>query len=240
VSEIAFIFHAFNGDFNCGHVDPHYLCLLLRYFILSLKAEEEKSLICTTTEDKPGVILNMSEKKAVSRRVFIGLEIVCIILIACLVGATSLYSWQINDKDDTISSLNSKVSDLTDTLNLGKSAILVNSQTVSQTADNYTSWVFNYEFPNEIGYLFSVPKPSNWSIKYAGIVSVDVYSSTNETYVRATYDTSATTTYDNQTDVSTRGEAFFPVLPTSDIEIRVGNTNTNENATETVTITYYY
>ena len=168
-------------------------------------------------------------KKVVSRNFAIALVIVCIILAVGLLGVIL-----------QISSLNSKVSDLTDTINLGKSAILVNSQTVSQTADNYTSWVFNYEFPNEIGYLFSVPKPSNWSIKYAGIVSVDVYSSTNETYVRATYDTSATTTYDNQTDVSTRGEAFFPVLPTSDIEIRVGNTNTNENATETVTITYYY
>jgi cell division protein FtsL len=52
----------------------------------------------------------MSEKKVVGRRVFIALEIVCIILLACLVGATSLYQSQINDKDNTISSLSLKIS----------------------------------------------------------------------------------------------------------------------------------
>lgn len=52
----------------------------------------------------------MSEKKVAGRRVFIAFEIVCIILLACLVGATSLYQLQINDKDNTISSLNLKIS----------------------------------------------------------------------------------------------------------------------------------
>lgn len=54
----------------------------------------------------------MSEKKVVGRRLFIALEIVCVILVACLVGATSLYSLQINDRDNTISSLNSQISQL--------------------------------------------------------------------------------------------------------------------------------
>lgn len=164
-------------------------------------------------------------KKMVSRNVAIALGIIGIILVVGLLGAVL-----------QISSLSSKVSDLTDTLNMGKSTILVNNQTVSQTADNYTSWMFNYEPPYEISKLIEPwPLPS-WSIKYAGILWVTVRSSTNKTYVRAIY----AGWFDSQEDVGTTGGAIFPVFPSGNIEIRVGNTNTTENATETVTITYYY
>jgi hypothetical protein len=92
---------------------------------------------------------------------------------------------------------------------------------------------------------------TSWSINYAGVLKVDVQSSTtNNTYVRVTYSWynpqfsvaiySWGIHYDNQIDVGTIGTASFPVLPTNDIEIRVGNTNSVGNATETVTITYYY
>jgi len=59
----------------------------------------------------------MNEKKTVKRRVLFGLEIVCIILIACLIGAGfALYSLQLRDKDNTITNL-------TNTVNLAKSTI---------------------------------------------------------------------------------------------------------------------
>jgi hypothetical protein len=51
----------------------------------------------------------MNEKEIGSRRLIIALEIVCIILIACLVVATLSYSLQNNDKDNTISSLKSQI-----------------------------------------------------------------------------------------------------------------------------------
>jgi predicted PurR-regulated permease PerM len=167
----------------------------------------------------------MSEKKMVRGSVAIALVIICISLAVVLIGAVSFYTSQ-------ISSLNSKVSDLTAIANLEKSTVWVNDTTVTQTASNYTSWFF--------------------SASYAGYVSVDVQSSTtNNTYVRVIYSSYAIN-YDNTVTVGTSGTAAFPVsiyqflvfpLPTklsTNVEIRVGNTNTAGNATETITITYYY
>jgi hypothetical protein len=161
-------------------------------------------------------------KKMVSRNVAIALGIVCIILVVGLLGAIL-----------QISSLNSRVNDLTDIANLDKSEVWVNT-TVTQTASNYTSWFF-------------VPR-------YAGYVSVNVLSSTtSNTYVRVIYIFNGVN-YDNQIGVGVSGTAVFPVsyshipypitpfspviLPP--IEIRVGNTNLVGNPTETITITYYY
>jgi hypothetical protein len=130
---------------------------------------------------------------------------------------------QINDKDNTISSLNSEVSNLNSTLNLGKSTDWVQNQIVSQPAGAYSSWTF--------------------SVQYAGYVSVWVFSDTNNTYVRVIYTCAYVPIlhYDNQINVGTSDTAVFSVLPSSGIEIRVGNTNTVNNATETIAhIEYTY
>lgn len=111
----------------------------------------------------------MSEKKVVGRSVLIALEIVCIILLACLVGATSLYQSQINDKDNTITNLQNQVNDVNNILDLAKSTVWVNNQTISQeTASSYTVW-----------YLYA---------SYAGYVSFYVQSSSVAgTHVEVTY-----------------------------------------------------
>jgi heme/copper-type cytochrome/quinol oxidase subunit 1 len=114
----------------------------------------------------------MSEKEVVGRRIFIALEIVCIILLACLVGATSLFQSQINDKDNTISTLKTtninlqnQVNVFTEILNLAKKDVWVNGQTVSQSANSYTGWTFEADT--------------------AGYVAVTVLTTaTNDTYVR--------------------------------------------------------
>jgi hypothetical protein len=165
-------------------------------------------------------------KKMVSSNVAVALVIICIILVVGLLGAIL-----------QISSLNSRVNDLTDIANLNKSTVWVYDTTVTQTASNYTSWFFT---------------PT-----YAGYVSVNVQSSTtSNTYVRVIYIFDGIY-YDNQTGVGTSGTAVFPVSPVSyryispaqntpfspvipPFEIRVGNTNSVGNATETVTITYHY
>jgi hypothetical protein len=54
----------------------------------------------------------MSDKKMVRRSVAIALGIICLILVASLVGAFAYYMPMINDKNDTIMSLNSRVSQL--------------------------------------------------------------------------------------------------------------------------------
>jgi len=199
--------------------------------------------------------LRMSEKKVVGRNVVIALGIICVILAVGLVGAVANYTSiisgkdntvtakdsQIADKDDTISSLNSQiasqdsqisslnsqasslqnqVNDLNAIANLAKSTVWVNDETVSQPAGSYSYWIR--------------------SASYAGYVVVVVHSSTTSgTGVRVIY-SSHGVSYDNLLGVGSGGTAVFPILPSLNIEIRVGNSNWFDGATETVTITYHY
>jgi hypothetical protein len=80
-----------------------------------------------------------------------------------------------------------------------------------------------------------------FSASYAGYVSVYVQSSTSgATYVEVIYSAYGVS-YDNQIGVGSGGYSVtFPILPSSNIEIGVGNSNLINGATETVTITYYY
>jgi len=117
-------------------------------------------------------------------------------------------------------SLQSKVDELVDIVGLRKSITWVQSRTVSQPSSEYTAWTF--------------------SADYAGYISVQVESSTtSNTYVRVLW-SSYGVNYDETISVGSRGTATFPVLPTSKVEVRVGNSNWFSGATETVTITYHY
>jgi len=40
--------------------------------------------------------------------------------------------------------------------------------------------------------------------------------------------------------VGAGGTAVFPILPSNDIEVRVGNTNLTNSASEKVTVTYFF
>jgi cell division protein FtsL len=136
---------------------------------------------------------------------------------------------QITSKDSQISSLNSQgsslqsqVDNLNGIVNLAKSTVWKNGETISQPASSYTHWT-----------------PA-FSASYAGYVSVWVQTSTTtNTYVRVIY-TAYGVNYDQQINVGTSGTAVFPLLPCSNIDIRVGNSNLMNGATETVTITYHY
>lgn len=173
----------------------------------------------------------MSETKVVGRRVSIALEKICIILLACLVGAISLHQSQITDKDNTITNLQNQVNDLNNTLNLAKSTVWVNNQTITQPQDSWSNWTFNAD--------------------YAGYVLVQVYNSTITNPLAEVVYSYHGISYDQQTKVGTIEGAAFPIMP-SDIEIRVGN---GPHVTiydvetglpvvlivnETVSITYYY
>ena len=170
----------------------------------------------------------MSEKKVVSRRVFIALEIVCIILVACLVGATSLYRWQIDDKDNTITSLQSQMNNLTSIVNLANSTVWVNNQTISEPAAGsgiaWNDWTF--------------------STNYAGYVTVTVLSANASVWAHVIYFSWNDYFYDalsyNTSKIVGPVGSFFPVLPSSNVTVGVGNGNLVDGATETVTITYYY
>jgi len=182
------------------------------------------------------------EKKVVGRNIAIALGIICIILAVGLVGAVANYTSIISGKDSTIASLNSQITvkdsqisslnsnnnilqnlmnGLNGIVNLTRSDTWVNSETISQPSSSYWSFSTN-------------------AVIYAGYVSVWVQTSTTtNTYVRVIY-TAYGVNYDNQIVVGTSGTAVFPLLPSSSIEIRVGNSNWINGATETVTITYHY
>jgi len=173
----------------------------------------------------------MSEKKVVNRNIALGIGVLCIVLLATIVGVVADYTSVLNNKNSQIANLQSQVGfdnftidRLTAIVNLTNSTVWVNEESVSQPAGNssntYTSWFY--------------------SVSYAGYVVVDVLSSSNpNTYVELEYSWNGVN-YDNTTDVGSGGSASFPVLPANNIAVRVINNNFSSEASETVTITYWY
>lgn len=104
--------------------------------------------------------------------------------------------------------------------NLQRSEVLVSSKTISQPASSYTYWTLYVNYP---GYI---------------MVYVETSTSDN-TYVEVVWNAYGVH-YDERITVGSSGAAYFPVLPTDNLEVRVGNTNLFNGATETVTIVYYY
>jgi hypothetical protein len=165
----------------------------------------------------------MSEKKVVGRNVAIALGIICIVLAVSLVGVIADYTLIIGGKDNTIASLNSQVNDLTDIVNLAKSTIWVNAQTVSQGASSYTVWTFSINYSGYVSVLlldFAPTRTDNAGIEV-------IYSSHGVDYY-------------NHLTIGVGATGVFPVLPTSNLKVKVGNGYWLNGASETVTITYYY
>ena len=163
--------------------------------------------------------------------------IALVVLVIALVGLTA---WSYTTLNGEIGTLQTQLTALNEThaqyvamhshndteynelvaiINLEKSSILTDSLSFGQDADTYTS--FTYQIP------------------YAGYISITVQSSTSNTYVRVIYNAFGVV-FDETLQVGTSGTAVFPLLPSNDLEVRVGNTNLVNEATETVTITYHY
>jgi hypothetical protein len=147
-------------------------------------------------------------KKMVSRNVAAALGIICIVLVAGLGSAIVYYTMTINDRDQIV--------------NLTRSKVWVNNQTISQPELSTTNWTFKAD--------------------YAGYISVQVYNSTAIPAADVIY--SYQGLYYNQ--ILEGPTEVFPVMPTT-IEIRVANGNgLNIPDAEiilenyTITITYYY
>lgn len=202
-----------------------------------------------------------SEKKVVKRATVIFLGVVCIILSASLVATLVLYLPTLNavsqlkseiaaknnvigsqnstissqiqqitalqnslqqasDKDEEIDYLRSYVSDLLNIIYMNASATLLRNQGVQLGAnDSFSLW-------------------SDY-LTYAGYITVQVQSSSNTTYVQVTY-TAFEVYYDEKIVVGTDGVASFPVLPTSMIDIRLGNSEPSEVVSATVTVVYRF
>jgi hypothetical protein len=119
------------------------------------------------------------------------------------------------------------VNDLTDIVNLAKTTILANDQTISQQANAFSSWTTNATYA---GYIYVRIDNSTTNNNYVQVIYSSLGGSSSHVI-----DFNQTLTIDHN-----GGWASFPVLPSSNIEIRVGNTNLVNSATETVTIACYY
>jgi hypothetical protein len=138
-----------------------------------------------------------------------------------------VYSTENHDLAVNLTSANNQIASLQDQINtliaisnLTVSRVWVNNQTVTQTAGNYTVW----------------PETAS----YAGYVSIQVLTSTtSNTYANVTY-ASHGVNYTNQVNMGFNGIAYFPILPSTNVSVAVGNSLPSGNATENVTITYFY
>jgi len=212
------------------------------------------SAIGKTTEKR-------GQKKLVSRMVVIALGLICIVLVAGLVGAIAVYmpmvsnlESQIAEKNSTISSLNSQISSLNSQVSSLQDAFDQANSTIEEyqeALDSYNSQIGYYLsviYLNESGYLFapqSFTQDANTSdvvydgdIRYAGYVSIAIESSSNTTYTQVAY-FSYGVNYNNTVTVGTGATAVFPVLPGT-IVVSVGNTEPVDNVTGTITAIYRY
>jgi hypothetical protein len=156
-----------------------------------------------------------------NRKVAIALGIICIVLLVNVIANDrAILQNQVNSLNNELATFRNQVNELTAIVNLQKSTILVDHQTVSQPVGYYTCWTFK--------------------VDYAGYIEVWVHTSTTDTtYVQVVW-SSYGINYDNKIIVGASGKAFFPVLPCSHVEVRVGHSNLFSGATETVTIIYHY
>ena len=205
------------------------------------------------------------QRKVVGRTVAIVLVIVCVVLSAGLIAAVAVYlpsastidrlnsenaglkgnmtvlnqqivslqnilaqrEGSIDDKDSQISALNNEVSALNDDVDgllnllyLNATGTAVSNQSFSLAAgENSIVW--------------------GGDVDYAGYFTVSVQSSSNTTFVQMVY-SSFEINFDDTIVVGTSGIAGFPVLPTDNINVIIGNTELADSVNGTVTATYHY
>ena len=203
----------------------------------------------------------MTERKVVGRTIAIVLGLVCIILAAGMVVALAAYlptgaekdtlTGEIAEKEQTITSLNNQITTLQNTItNLNANA--AQATTLQAEIDDLEAQIqslYNVLYLNATAILVNTQtfdhEPSTnvtiWDgsvpLQYAGYVTVQIESSSNQTHVELAY-ASHGIVYDSVVTIE-NGTASFPVLPGSVI-ITLGNTEPNNRVTGTVTALYYY
>jgi hypothetical protein len=175
-------------------------------------------------------------KKMVSRNVAFALGIICVILIGSLAGAIAYYTTVVNGKDNTISSLDSQLSNVNGNFSnyelLKDFTVIANNQTVVPFA-NFTGGYAGYEF--------------QFQALYSGYVSVTVNDSTeNPTTARLIY-FNIDYSLENDVEIPINRTYNFPVTGTLSpdeaapafVEILFKNPVYADDSA-TVTIVYYY
>jgi hypothetical protein len=168
-------------------------------------------------------------------------------MIIATIGAIAYYSPIVSSQQDQIGNLQTQVSRLTNQ-NTNQYAQLQSevSSLQSQLSDANginglhmsTTWLSLATVNQNVGSAVYY----QYTADYAGYITVNVQTSTTSNqYVQATWTSqNYRVDYSNKITVGNSGTAMFPVLPSADIRIYIGNTNLLNGATATVTITYTY
>jgi hypothetical protein len=180
-----------------------------------------------------------TEQKMVSRNIALTLGIICIILVAGLVGPLVYYALTHNHSDSEYAALQSQLNDLTDEINGGKQVVLVN-ETVN-TGNNYTAWHF---LANLTGSVAITVHPPHYTT-YAQIIwNVPVlFSGDYQSTIQYVHNVSFNDLggYETVSFPVVVLNYFYPYSNTgTDVEIIVGGINVTNAYSETVAITYYY
>ena len=188
---------------------------------------------------------------------------VCIVLLASVIGLIAFYLPKVSDLDSqiaeknfniaelnaNITSLNAQVSDLQDNLEQ-KDSEITDLEEGLEYLNALTEHYLSILFINESSYLVAQRDIAmnadestmiyQYGLDYAGYVSVNVESTSNTTYVQLLYSYKGVS-YNQNATVAENGIAYFPVLPAV-TEIWIGNTRkyNGDLVNATVTAVYYY
>jgi len=209
----------------------------------------------------------MSEKKVSGRRVTVE-SIACIILITVIVAIIAFYSSILKYKDGTIDSLNSEIADrdtqisswisYNDTLQSQINSLNSDKVTLQNQIGDLTEQITNLNEIIKLGksevwvddYYENVAAGSyislNRTIDYAGYIKFEkiggvTATETGEIYVQVVWSRSDLVFYNERMVVGEETFFRFPVLPTSNLEVRIGYDDpSNGTANIMATIVYVY
>ncbi len=209
----------------------------------------------------------MSEKKVSGRRVTVE-SIVCIILITVVVTIIAFYSSILKYKDDTIGSLNSEIADrdtqisswisYNETLQSQMNSLNSDKVTLQNQIGDLTEQINNLTeiiklHKSEVlidDYFKNVAAGSfislNRTIDYAGYIKCEQISGvtateTGEIYVQVVWSRGDLVFYNERMVVGEETFFRFPVLPTSNLEVRIGYDDPSKGtANIRATIVYVY
>jgi hypothetical protein len=202
----------------------------------------------------------MSEKQVSDRKLASAL-VFCVILATSLISVISFYSSTLNSKDDTINSLNSDITDKDEQISVMTSEKEeLQSQIVNMTSDIET---LQSQITN-LTDIIELEKTENWldeyydnvtagtymswnkTIDYAGYIRFDKFgggstTGTGEIYAQVIWTANNRVYYEQKMIFGVDTHFRFPVLPTSNVEIRVGYDDPqNGTANIVVAISYVY
>jgi cell division protein FtsB len=209
----------------------------------------------------------MSEKKVSGRRVTVE-SIACIILVTAMVTIIAFYSSILEYKDETIDSLNLEIADkeaqisslisYNDTLQSQINSLNSEKVTLQNQIGDLTEQITNLTEIIKLGksevliddYFENVAAGSfislNRTVDYAGYIKFEQISGvssteTGEIYVQVVWSRSDLVFYNEKMVVGEDVFFRFPVLPTSNLEVRVGYDDpSNGTANIMATIVYVY